>query len=81
MAKAPLPISPGEALAQELLDRNMTQAELAECTAYDRPYISRVINNRYRISLPFAVALEEAGVGKARYWLVLQVEWELARSA
>ena len=45
-----------------------------------RVALSRVVNGRAGISPELAIRLEEAGVSTARFWMNLQVNFDLARA-
>ena len=69
-------IHPGETIADMLVERGMTQQELATRTGVTSAFISKVINGKKGISGNFAYALECAfGVPKS-FWLNLQANYE-----
>lgn len=69
-------IHPGETIADVLLERNITQAELATRTNVTPAYVSNVIAGKKGISTNFAMGLEYAlGVPKS-FWLNLQANYE-----
>ena len=45
-----------------------------------RVALSRVVNGRAGISPELAIRLEEAGVSTARFWMSLQVNYDLAQA-
>ncbi|MQA91455.1 MAG: HigA family addiction module antidote protein [Gemmatimonas sp.] len=74
------PPHPGELLREDVLaplDLNVTEA--AERLGISRVTLSRVLNGRAGISPDLALRLEQAGVSTARFWLTLQMQYELAR--
>ena len=69
-------IHPGETIADVLLERGMSQAELAARAGVTPAYISNVISGKKDISAKFAFALEYVlGVPKS-FWLNLQSHYE-----
>ena len=69
-------IHPGETIADLLVERGMTQQELAARTGVTSAFISKVVNGKKGISGNFAYALECAfGVPKT-FWLNLQANYE-----
>ena len=75
------PPHPGELLRQDvLLPLGLMVTEAAERLGVSRVALSRVLNGRAAISPDLAVRLEMAGVSKARFWLGLQCNYDLAQA-
>ena len=69
-------IHPGETLGDILVERGITQAELAERTGVSSAYVCNVIAGKKDISAKFAFALEYAlGVSKS-FWINLQANYD-----
>lgn len=69
-------IHPGETIADVLVERGITQAELAARTGVSAAYVNNVIAGKKNISGKFAMGLEYAlGVPKS-FWLNLQANYE-----
>lgn len=69
-------IHPGETIADILMERNITQAELAARTGVTPAYVCNVIAGKKDISAKFAFALEYAlGVSKS-FWINLQANYD-----
>ena len=69
-------IHPGETIGDILVDRGMSQAELAARTGVTPAYVSNVIAGKKDISAKFALALEYAlGVSKS-FWINLQANYD-----
>ena len=69
-------IHPGETLGDILIEREITQAELAARTGVSAAYVCNVIAGKKDISAKFAFALEYAlGVSKS-FWINLQANYD-----
>lgn len=69
-------IHPGEMIADVLVERGITQAELAKRTGVSDAFISSILAGKKNISARFAMALEYAlGVSKS-FWLNLQANYD-----
>ncbi len=69
-------IHPGETIADILVERDITQAELAARTGVTPAYVCNVIAGKKDISAKFAFALEYAlGVSKS-FWINLQANYD-----
>lgn len=69
-------IHPGETIADVLVERGISQAELATSTGVSTAYVCNVIAGKKDISAKFAFALEYAlGVPKS-FWLNLQANYD-----
>lgn len=69
-------IHPGETIRDILLERNITQSELAALTDVTPAYVCNVIAGKKDISAKFAFALEYAlGVSKS-FWINLQANYD-----
>jgi antitoxin HigA-1 len=72
------PTHPGAILKEEVLTPlNLSVTEAAYRLAMSRVALSRVLNGKAAISPDLAVRLEKAGVGTARTWLSMQIEYDL----
>ena len=69
-------IHPGESLAEAIIDRGMSQHDLAVRTGMTEKHISTVINGRKNISPAFAKRLEYALGIKASFWMNLQMNYD-----
>lgn len=73
-------VHPGEMLQEELDERGITQTELAYRSGWTLKHINTVIKGHANLSIPFALMLEtELGVS-ARFWLNLQLAYDLGRA-
>ena len=69
-------IHPGETISDILVERGITQAELAARTGVTPAYVCNVIAGKKDISAKFALALEYAlGVSKS-FWINLQANYD-----
>ncbi|WP_122666239.1 HigA family addiction module antitoxin [Pseudomonas viridiflava] len=71
------PPHPGEMLHEMLPELNIKIAEMARRLHFSREMLSRVVNGRSPISPDLAVRLERAGLSTARFWLGLQLNYDL----
>ncbi len=69
-------IHPGESLEEALIDRNMSQKELAVRTGFTEKHVSTVINKVKPISVAFAMKLEIALGIEASFWIRLQANYD-----
>ena len=75
------PPHPGELLREDVLaPLGLSVTDAAERLGMSRVALSRVLHGRAAISSDLAVRLERAGVGSARAWLAMQVNYDLARA-
>jgi len=73
------PPHPGTMLKEDvLLPLGLGVTETARKLGMSRVALSRVLNGRAGISPELAIRLEEAGVSTARFWLNLQINYDLA---
>ena len=75
------PLHPGIMLKNDVLEplgHGVTGA--ARKLQMSRVALSRVVNGRAAISPELAIRLEEAGVSTARFWMNLQVNYDLAQA-
>jgi len=73
------PVHPGAILREDVLaELGISVSDAAERLGVSRVALSRVINERARISPSLAVRLEAAGISTARAWLALQAARDLA---
>ncbi len=75
-AKAP-PQSPGEALADELNARGLTQTEAATKLNLTRPYLNGVINGKYAFSTEMRLKLKPLLGIEPEHWAEIQRSYEL----
>jgi HTH-type transcriptional regulator/antitoxin HigA len=69
-------IHPGETISDILVERGITQAELAARTGVTPAYVCNVVAGKKDISAKFAFALEYAlGVSKS-FWINLQANYD-----
>lgn len=75
------PPHPGIMLKDDVLaPLGLGVTETARKLGMSRVALSRVVNGRAGISPELAIRLEEAGVSTARFWLSLQVNYDLAQA-
>ena len=75
------PPHPGIMLKNDVLGPlGLGVTEAARKLHMSRVALSRVVNGRAAISPELAIRLEEAGVSTARFWLNLQVNYDLAQA-
>jgi addiction module HigA family antidote len=72
-----LAIHPGELLGEELAERGISVAALAKDTGCPVEHITDVIEGRAPFDAPLSVALERVLRISARFWMNLQVRYEL----
>lgn len=68
---------PGEMIKDELLEREMTQKELAEKSGIKTSVLCEIINGKRSISVKVAQALEKALDIPAEIWLNMQTQYKL----
>lgn len=68
---------PGAALNQKLLDRGISQREIASILGIAHSHLNDILNGKKNINASIAVSLEAIGVGNASDWLKLQIEYQL----
>ncbi|MDR1227928.1 MAG: HigA family addiction module antidote protein [Azoarcus sp.] len=74
------PPHPGELLREDVIaELGLSVTEAAERLGMSRVAFSRVLNGKAGISPDLAIRLERAGVGTARAWLSMQVNYDLAQ--
>lgn len=79
MMKAPP--HPGIMLRNDVFEPlGLAVTEAARKLRMSRVALSRVVNGRAAISPELAIRLEEAGVSTARFWMSLQVNYDLAQA-
>lgn len=72
------PPHPGETLLEDVLpELDISIAELARRLGFTRETLSRILHGHAPISPDLAVRLELAGIGKARTWLGVQIDYDL----
>ena len=76
-----IPPHPGLMLRNDVLaPLGLGVAEAARKLRMSRVALSRVVNGRAAISPELAIRLEDAGVSTARFWMNLQVNFDLAQA-
>lgn len=72
------PPHPGETLREDVLPAlGISVTEMARRLGVARETLSRILHGRAPISPDLAVRLERAGIGRARAWLAVQIDYEL----
>lgn len=75
------PPHPGELLREDVITAlGLSVTETADRLGMSRVALSRVLNGRAAVSPDLALRLEMAGVGTARAWLSMQVNYDLAQA-
>lgn len=78
MTQMHTPPHPGEMLREDVLPAlNISVTEMARRLGLARETLSRILHERAPISPDMAVRLERAGIGRARTWLSVQVDYDL----
>lgn len=73
------PVHPGRILGEDVIEAlGLTVGQAAKRLGISRVTLSRVINGHSGISPNLAVRLEKAGISKARMWLAMQSNYDLA---
>lgn len=62
----------------DALELNVTDA--ARKLGMSRVALSRIVNGRAGVSPDLAIRLEAAGISTARFWLALQMNYDLAQA-
>ena len=76
--KVSVAIHPGEHIAEELVERGMTGADLARAMGVDRGRVSRLINGRTAVTGETAILLSSVFGTSAEFWMRLQGDYDLA---
>ena len=72
------PPHPGEVIKEDMLpELGMTVGQLAEHLGVKRAALSNLINQKSGVSLEMAIRLGKAFRNGARFWLALQMQYEL----
>lgn len=75
------PAHPGKVLKETVLEPlAMSVSEAAIRLNMSRPALSRVLNGHAGISPELALRLEAAGVSQAKFWLNMQVNYDLTQA-
>lgn len=75
------PPHPGNMLKTEVLEPlGLGVTEAARKLGMSRVALSRVVNGRAAISPELAIRLEQAGVSTARFWMNLQMNYDLSQA-
>lgn len=75
------PPHPGELLREDVIaELGLSVTEAAARLSISRVALSRVLNCHAAVSPNLALRLEMAGVGTARAWLALQLNYDLAQA-
>jgi antitoxin HigA-1 len=73
------PVHPGKILGEDVIEAlGLTVGQAAKRLGVSRVTLSRVINGHSSITPNLAVRLEKAGISKARMWLAMQSNYDLA---
>jgi addiction module HigA family antidote len=73
-------IAPGEYLAEEIKDRNISQKELAKRMGRPLNTVNEIINAKKAITVETALQLEEVMPEiPARFWLNLETDYQLTK--
>ena len=76
-----LPPHPGLLIKHEVLDAlDLNVTDAARKLGMSRVALSRILNGRAGISPDLAIRLESAGISMARFWLALQMHYDLAQA-
>jgi len=76
------PPHPGETLREDVLGPlNLRVREASVFLNFSQATLVRVLNGRDRITAELAVKLEKAGFSTARFWMMLQLNYDLAQAA
>lgn len=70
-------VHPGELLLKELVERDMTQAELAQRLGFSQKHLSMVINAHTGIGVALALALEHEWGVSAELWMIMQAQYDV----
>jgi HTH-type transcriptional regulator/antitoxin HigA len=68
---------PGALLKEELVERGMSQADLARATGLTQKHISMIVTGKCGIGLTAATAFEHALGISARLWIRLQADYDV----
>jgi antitoxin HigA-1 len=75
------PPHPGEILWEDVLSPlGLEVKEAAEYLCMSRVALSRVVNGVAGIRPDLAIRLEKAGISTARFWMTLQVNFDLVQA-
>lgn len=75
------PPHPGETLQQDVLaPLSLGIGEASAVLHVSRTALARVVNGQSRIAADLALRLEKAGFGTARFWMTLQINYDLAQA-
>jgi antitoxin HigA-1 len=70
-------IHPGEHIAEELDERNMSVADLARAMGVDRGRVSRLVNGRTAVTGETAILLSRVLETSPEFWMRLQADYDL----
>ncbi|SFR36854.1 HTH-type transcriptional regulator / antitoxin HigA [Robiginitalea myxolifaciens] len=71
---------PGEVLNKLMLERDLTQRELAANIDVSHTVLNSIIKGNRNINISLALSLEAANFRKASYWMDLQLKYSLAEA-
>ena len=75
------PAHPGRVLKEAVFEPlGLSVSEAAERLGMSRPALSRVLNGKAAVSPELALRLEAAGVSQAKFWLNMQINFDLSRA-
>ena len=71
---------PGELLAEELVERGMTQSALAKAAGRPFKAINEIVNGKKAVTAETALQFERTLGVSARTWMNLQTTYDLAKA-
>ena len=72
------PPHPGSLLRRRIVPAlGLNVTEFSKKLGMSRAAVSRVLNENASISTDFAVRLEHGGIGNAKHWMTMQVNYDL----
>ncbi len=75
------PAHPGTVLKEAVFEPlGLSVSDAAERLGMSRPALSRVLNAKAAVSPELALRLEAAGVSQAKFWLNMQINFDLSRA-
>ena len=75
------PPHPGLMIRDEVLGAlGLNVTDSARKLGMSRVALSRIVNGRAGVSPDLAIRLETAGISTARFWMALQMNYDLARA-
>lgn len=75
------PPHPGRILRRRVVPAlGLSVTEFSKKLGMSRNAVSRVLHEHASISSDFAVRLEHGGIGEARHWLAMQMNYDLSKA-